>query len=111
MVLMIFIGRSSITSGLSREACINEKAGKIPAFVGPPGFEPRQTVPKTVVLPLHNGPILTGCKNSPHDKTLQILFTIQIAFFFHVLQSVSFMLYFESKIIFWQQCIPRFNSA
>ena len=23
---------------------------------GPQGFEPRQTVPKTVVLPLHHGP-------------------------------------------------------
>lgn len=27
-------------------------------FVGLPGFEPRQTEPKTVVLPLHNNPIL-----------------------------------------------------
>lgn len=26
--------------------------------VGLPGFEPRQTVPKTVVLPLHHNPIL-----------------------------------------------------
>ena len=26
-------------------------------FVGLPGFEPRQTEPKTVVLPLHNNPI------------------------------------------------------
>lgn len=28
-------------------------------FVGLPGFEPRQTEPKTVVLPLHNNPIRT----------------------------------------------------
>gem|GEM_PF-1618752 len=27
-------------------------------FVVPPGFEPRQTVPKTVVLPLYYGTIL-----------------------------------------------------
>ena len=27
-------------------------------LVGLPGFEPRQTEPKTVVLPLHNNPIL-----------------------------------------------------
>jgi hypothetical protein len=27
-------------------------------FVGLPGFEPRQTEPKSVVLPLHNRPIL-----------------------------------------------------
>ncbi len=26
-------------------------------LVGLPGFEPRQTEPKTVVLPLHNNPI------------------------------------------------------
>ena len=38
-------------------------------FVGLPGFEPRQTEPKTVVLPLHNNPILISnfikldCKN------------------------------------------------
>jgi len=34
---------------------------KRPSFddllVGLPGFEPRQTEPKTVVLPLHNNPI------------------------------------------------------
>ncbi len=27
------------------------------SYVGLPGFEPRQTEPKTVVLPLHNNPI------------------------------------------------------
>ena len=30
---------------------------KIPAFVGPLGLEPRMTVPKTGVLPLHHGPM------------------------------------------------------
>jgi len=33
-----------------------KKTGSLnPLFVVPPGLEPRQTVPKTVVLPLHHG--------------------------------------------------------
>ena len=32
-------------------------------FVGPPGFEPRMTEPKSGVLPLHHGPFfLSGTK-------------------------------------------------
>jgi hypothetical protein len=35
--------------------------------VVPPGFEPRQTEPKTVVLPLHHGTITVwGCKCNNH---------------------------------------------
>ena len=37
----------------------------IAAFVVPTGFEPIQTEPKSVVLPLHNGTkIKIGCKNT-----------------------------------------------
>lgn len=32
-------------------------------LVGLPGFEPRQTVPKTVVLPLHHNPIRSTIAN------------------------------------------------
>ena len=35
----------------------------VPLFVGPWGFEPQQTEPKSVVLPLHNGP-KKECKNT-----------------------------------------------
>lgn len=47
------------------------------AFVARPGFEPRQTAPKTVVLPLYYQAILSktfvmGCKNRASAEMFQI---------------------------------------
>ena len=42
---------------------MGHRLGKMFLFVGPPGFEPRKTEPKSVVLPLHHGPFfLRGTK-------------------------------------------------
>lgn len=36
------------------------------------GFEPRQTEPKSVVLPLHHSSIEKECKNKGREKMYQI---------------------------------------
>ncbi len=48
-------------------------------FVGLPGFEPRQTESKSVVLPLHHNPIfhplfVWECKNRDFQKKAQSIF-------------------------------------
>ena len=40
--------------------------------VAPPGFEPRQTVPKTVVLPLYYGAMVAFCEAGAKIDTLFI---------------------------------------
>jgi site-specific DNA recombinase len=58
---------NSIFSQISIQSSISEENKKgnllsdclLGSSVGLPGFEPRQTEPKTVVLPLHNNPIRT----------------------------------------------------
>ena len=67
---------NSIFSQISIQSSISEENKKgnllsdclLGSSVGLPGFEPRQTEPKTVVLPLHNNPIRIptfqlGCEN------------------------------------------------
>ena len=47
-------------------------------FVGLPGFEPRQTESKSVVLPLHHNPVpFWECKNKGHPKCTQMFLRLK----------------------------------
>lgn len=50
----------------------NKKSRYSAGFVELLGFEPRQTEPKSVVLPLHHSSIRKECKNKGTGKMFQI---------------------------------------
>lgn len=50
----------------------------IKRFVVPPGFEPGQTEPKSVVLPLHHGTILSNFRADDGTRTHEILLGRQV---------------------------------
>ena len=50
----------------------HKKIPQLAGFVELLGFEPRQTEPKSVVLPLHHSSIRKECKNKGTEKMYQI---------------------------------------
>ena len=50
----------------------HKKIPRIAGLVELLGFEPRQTEPKSVVLPLHHSSIRKECKNNGSEKMYQI---------------------------------------